>query len=111
MHLSMSSIYRSAAILFVSLAITFAYTARANDTEGGIQSTAAKSLEVIEDESAGAIRFVIDGREVARIDRSGLRVLGDITYGGSLTDVGPSAMEGQGQGVDKASADRQDDAQ
>jgi hypothetical protein len=50
-------------------------------------------LGIIEDGHTGAFRFVIDGKTVARLDAKGLWVRSDVTYGGSITDVGMSRDE------------------
>jgi len=50
---------------------------------------------IVPDQKEGAVRFVIDGQEQARIDATGLHVVGDINYGGALTDTGRPQAEGQ----------------
>ena len=45
------------------------------------------------DQEAGALRVVIDGDEVARLDAGGLTVEGDLTYSGMITD-GPARQKG-----------------
>lgn len=45
-------------------------------------------LQLVEDESGGAFRFFIDGREIARLDEDGLQVRDSIEYGGALIDTG-----------------------
>lgn len=42
--------------------------------------------QIVVDQQAGAIRFILDGREQARLDAAGLHVNGDINYTGALTD-------------------------
>ena len=42
----------------------------------------------VEADRAGAIRFIVDGREEARIDAAGLHVRQSVEYGGVLTDTG-----------------------
>lgn len=42
----------------------------------------------------GVIRFVIDGREIARIDADGLHVDGDIRYAGVAVDNGSKGSAG-----------------
>lgn len=44
------------------------------------------------DQDSGVVRFVIDGREVARLDAAGLHVRGDINFGGALTDYGEAGF-------------------
>ena len=53
----------------------------------------AERVAMTLDQEAGAVRFVIDGHEVARLDASGLTVEGDLTYSGMITD-GPGRQEG-----------------
>lgn len=48
----------------------------------------AQSLSIVEDQEAGAFRFLIDGKEVARLDGEGLHLRESIEYGGVLTDTG-----------------------
>lgn len=50
------------------------------------QVTQATRIET--DQKTGAIRFIVDGREVARFERDGLHVRKDVNYGGLLTDTG-----------------------
>jgi hypothetical protein len=45
-------------------------------------------VQIVEDQAAAAFRFMIDGREVARLDPDGLHVRENIEYGGTLTDAG-----------------------
>lgn len=40
------------------------------------------------DQKTGAIRFIVNGREEARIDATGLHVRQGVEYGGALTDTG-----------------------
>lgn len=58
---------------------------------------------MVTDESAGVLRFLIDGKEVARIDAQGLSIREDISYGGSITDYGQVGFDRQiaGAGDDK----------
>jgi hypothetical protein len=61
-----------------------------------LPSGAAKSqntrIEI--DQDAGAIHFVIDGAEVARLDAAGLHVREGVSYGGMLTDYGQAGFDG-----------------
>ena len=47
-----------------------------------------QTVDLVLDHGSGSFRFFIDGREVARIDRDGLRVRNDIEYGGTITNTG-----------------------
>jgi hypothetical protein len=53
-----------------------------------IQAGRASSATIIEDTEHNRIVFEIEGRPVVVIDAGGLKVDGDIDYGGMLTDVG-----------------------
>jgi hypothetical protein len=53
----------------------------------------AESFAIVEDEEAKAFRFLIDGREVARLDAAGLHVRNSIEYGGSITDTGTGTYD------------------
>lgn len=52
------------------------------------QVTQATRIET--NQKTGAIRFIVKGREEARIDAKGLHVRQDVDYGGLLTDTGVS---------------------
>ncbi len=43
---------------------------------------------MIIDPETNSFRFFIDGKEVARIDQTGLHVRENVEYGGTLTDTG-----------------------
>lgn len=57
------------------------------------ESASASKTEIITDEEAGVIRFMIDGKETMRLDESGLHVRENISYGGSITDDGPDGFD------------------
>jgi hypothetical protein len=50
-------------------------------------------VQLIEDQNAGAVRVVVDGKEIARVDANGLHVRGDIAYGGVSLDYGGSGFD------------------
>jgi hypothetical protein len=54
----------------------------------------ADTVEIITDQEAGAVRILIDGREVATIDADGLHVAGNIAYTGTLADTGGQEPQG-----------------
>lgn len=60
------------------------------------QSGPASRIAIVEDQQQAAFRFMIDGREIARLDGAGLYVAGDIRYAGALVDTG---------GADRATTD------
>lgn len=47
-------------------------------------------IQVVQDEKAGVVRILIDGKEVFAIDAKGLHVEGDVVYSGVTTDAGGS---------------------
>jgi len=55
----------------------------------------AGATRIETDQKTGAIRFTVDGREVARFERDGLHVRQNVDYGGLVKDTGP-------EGYDKA---------
>lgn len=57
------------------------------------QALDAKRTGMVSDERAGVLRFLIDGKEVARIDARGLDVREDISYGGSIVDYGQAEFD------------------
>jgi hypothetical protein len=74
--------------LLLSIAILTA-ASPALAEEPATSTTAVTEIRV--DEEAGVIRFVVDGKTIATIDKSGLTVEGDVRYTGATHDVGPSA--------------------
>jgi hypothetical protein len=51
----------------------------------------AETPQIVTDEKAGIVRVLIAGREILRIDDSGLHVKGNIEYTGQLKDAGSKA--------------------
>ena len=45
------------------------------------------------DNISGAVLFIVNGQEQARIDQYGLHVRESVEYGGYLADIGPSNYE------------------
>lgn len=45
-------------------------------------------VEIQSDQVAGAARILINGKPVMTIDGGGLKLIGDIQYTGTLTDLG-----------------------
>lgn len=52
------------------------------------RSVSSEAVAIIEDHDSKSFRFVIEGKEVARLDQSGLHVRESVEYGGTITDVG-----------------------
>lgn len=48
----------------------------------------SSATEIITDQENGTITIVIDGEAVAMFDKDGFHVVGDVDYGGSMTDAG-----------------------
>ena len=83
------------ALLSVSIIAIAATTAQ--------RSRAADEATRIEfDQKSGAIRFIVSGQEQAVLDVAGLHVNGDITYIGTIKDIG--ALGNPGAGRDGADA-------
>lgn len=61
-------------------------------------------VEIRADQSLARVEFIIDGQPVAFLTADGLHVRGNVSYGGSLTDYGPSGFE-EIAGNGKAAAD------
>jgi len=72
-------------VLAAAAAVTLASTAL---HAAGKDGAPRHDLTIFEDEAAGAFRFMIDGNEVARMDRGGFVVMGDIAYSGAAVDIG-----------------------
>ena len=58
---------------------------------------AQQQTRVETDQATGAIRFIANGREEARIDKDGLHVRQSVQYGGTLTDVGEAFYDHKGE--------------
>jgi hypothetical protein len=52
------------------------------------QPTPQQATRIETDQKTGAIRFIVDGREVARFEHDGLHVRGNIAYTGEIDDIG-----------------------
>jgi hypothetical protein len=74
------------------LLFTCVWTALCSAAATSALTAPAKPQTRIEtDQAAGTIRFIVGGREEARIDKAGLHVRGSIEYGGSEADIGEAA--------------------
>lgn len=67
-------------------------------------AASSETVVIIEDPNSKSFRFVIEGKEVARLDQSGLYVRESIAYGGTISDVGvehydqgPSTPQGKAE--------------
>ncbi len=70
------------AVILVTAAATRAYTAPAEP-----------QTRVETDQATGALRFIVNGQEQARIDSTGLSVRHHVAYGGAITDEGAAAYD------------------
>jgi hypothetical protein len=69
-------------VIIATAATTRAYTAPAEP-----------QTRVETDQKTGAVRFIVNGREEARIDSTGLQVRHGVEYGGTITDVGVAGYD------------------
>jgi hypothetical protein len=60
---------------------------------------ASQRAELIEDQTAGAVRIMIDGKQAAWFDAQGLHVVHGIEYGDQITDTGPKDLEARAGGA------------
>ena len=58
--------------------------------EAGLQVREPTRIET--DQKTGAVKIIINNREVARFDAYGLHVRDDVVYGGFMTDTGDSPV-------------------
>lgn len=56
------------------------------------QATQPKT-QIVTDQERGTVTIVIDGKPVLQVDKDGLRVVGDIVYGGTITDTDSAYVE------------------
>ncbi len=74
-------------VLAISL-LALTATAQAAETKPAPAPAGQQPATRIEtDQKAGIIRFIVNGKEVARLDANGLTVRGNIAYTGTLTDI------------------------
>ena len=79
-------------VLILALSV-FPTTVRGEPSADAPRVSDARPVEIIEDQKAKAFRFMIDGREVARIDAIGLQVRDNIGYGGAIADAGATRLD------------------
>lgn len=88
MHSKIPNITLSAiAIILAASLLAHAYAA------GLAAPQSAQRAVIVEDQEAAAFRFIIDGKEVARLDGTGLHVRESLSYGGVLTDYGTGTFD------------------
>ena len=78
--------------LIAAIILTVGFTAAST-----VASTAPvpQRTRVETDQKTGAVLFIVDGREEARIDRNGVHVRRSVEYGGTLTDIGTGGYDRQ----------------
>lgn len=62
-------------------------------------------VSIVEDHENAAFRFMIDGREVARIDGTGLHVRENVEFGGTMIDIGTAEYDARSTPKSGANAD------
>ncbi len=87
-------------LFFCTLLLAMPVTAKAQSGD----SAAALKTQIVTNEEKGPVTIVIDGKPVVMIDKTGLHVVGDVEYGGTMTDTG-------GAYIEKAIAEGDDDAE
>ena len=75
------------------LIVFLIFTAPAQAAGPAAPLAAAEATRIETDQKTGAIRFIVDGREVARFERDGLHVRGDVNYSGMTKDTGPDGYD------------------
>lgn len=56
-------------------------------------SSARQETRLEVDEKAGEIRFIIEGKEQGVLNAEGFHVRGNVTYGGTIRDVGENTFD------------------
>lgn len=82
-----------AIILILAVCAAFAIDAFIFNAQASASTDPVQRVSIVEDQKNAAFRFMIDGKEVARIDGTGLHVRESIEYGGILVDVGTAEYD------------------
>jgi len=56
-------------------------------------SSKSSKTEIIADDAAGTVRIVINGKTFGMFTEEGLHVIGDVVYGGTITDTGAEYIQ------------------
>jgi hypothetical protein len=56
-------------------------------------AVSSPTTKIVTDNDKGTVTIVIDGKPVLQVDKDGLHVVGNIVYGGTLTDTGSAHVE------------------
>jgi hypothetical protein len=83
-------------VLFAILSIVLLSAACPAEAQTQRSSAQLPATRIETDQKAGVIRFIVNGREEARLDATGLHVRNGISYGNTLTDVGAAGYDSPG---------------
>ncbi|WP_250504715.1 hypothetical protein [Caballeronia sp. AZ7_KS35] len=81
-----SAVILACVLLFTAYPVQ-ATNATPNQPNEPATKNAASAPEIVIDKEHGVIRFMVDGKEVATLNKDGLLVRGNVAYSGELTDV------------------------
>lgn len=75
------------------------------------ESAPSQNTQIITDQESGSVTIVIDGEPMLLVDKTGLHVVGNITYGGTIADVGSEEAQNMihGKIEDRAPNNKEDD--
>ena len=79
-------------LLLCALLVSLVAVLSAIAQDSPVKADTADRVQIIEDDALGAVRILIDGKEVARIDGSGLHVRDNVKYDGVISDTGPDGF-------------------
>ena len=79
------------AALAIGVAIIWPLTAGQSEAKNAAQEVSA--TRIVMDHESGSFIFISKGEPIARLDAEGLHVVGDVTYGGMLTDAGEEKLK------------------
>lgn len=80
-------------LLLYAMLLLISGTAHAAGPAPSANGEAAQTTRIETDQKTGAVRIIVDGREVARFDRDGLHVRQNVDYGGLMKDTGPEGYD------------------
>ena len=92
LHSALHIIVFAAALTGSAVVVSADATGLPRSEKAGAASRPSTRVET--DQEAGVIRFIVKGREEARLDATGLHVRQGITYGNSLADIGKAGYSG-----------------
>lgn len=80
-------------LLLCALLVSMLIVSPVRAQESPAKPESADRVAIVEDDAIGAVRIIIDGKEVARIDGTGLHVRQSINYGGVTNDYSPEGFD------------------